>query len=68
MLSLRNNLSFGFGSQLSLLKRYLESTMLVMQRKIVWLRFKGPGLFAFTLRRRLALVSLLHFWPDYRQV
>ena len=46
MLSLRNNLSFGFRSQLSqlsLLKCYPESIMLVMQWKIIWLRFLSPG-------------------------
>ena len=39
---LRNNLSFWFWEplcQLCLLKRYPESTLLVLQQDIVWLRF-----------------------------
>ena len=39
---LRNNLSFWFREpvgQLCLLKRYPESTLLVLQQDIVWLRF-----------------------------
>ena len=47
MLCLRNNLSFWFWEPASwassLLKCYLESTMLVMQWKIVWLRFWSSG-------------------------